>query len=422
MSRVAKARWLRGISVMLLVSMYVLGGTLFVLESSGTLTTEYLLGGSGGLILLVLIHLYIERVRHRWLLLALERTELANDSTFDMLYTNSPVAYVTLSHAGTLIDYNAAAVQLLETDFSDLGGRSFFSLCDPSFDYSILQEKIKAGLTINELEVPLQTVSGTTVWVLLSVYTLRERGELLLTLVNITEQKKIDTAKTEFVALATHQLRTPLAAIRYAADLLTKHVADGHTERNVAYLGKINRNIMRMLALINDFLNVSKLEMGTFATESTTVVVNDFLDEILEEFEGRLANQRIHLSRRGEPQSLTIHTDPRLLNIITSNIISNAVKYTPPDGALDVSYISDGTTVRFMITDTGIGIPEAEIPQLFRKFFRASNAQSQHTEGTGLGLYIVREAAKQLGGSIEVTSVEGQGTTFTVILPVHLVR
>jgi len=339
-----------------------------------------------------------------------------------MLYNNSPVAYVTLNQSGALVNYNAAAVQLLETNFSDLGGRSFFSLCDPEFDHSVLVEKIKAGLTINELEMPLRTVMGSTVWVLLSVFSLRERGELLLTLVNITEQKKIDTAKSEFVALATHQLRTPIAAIRYAADLLTKHIVDGQTERNATYLDKINRNVLRMLALINDFLHVSKLEMGTFATEASSITVNAFLDDILEEFEGRIANQHIAVTRRGEPATQTMSTDPRLLNIILSNIISNAVKYTPPEGALDVSYASNGQVIRFAITDTGIGIPEAEIPQLFRKFFRASNAQSQHTEGTGLGLYIVQEAAKQLGGSIEVASEEGKGTTFTVILPLQLIR
>ena len=416
------AKVLRTVSVGILFLMALVAGGLFLLATSGATSRWYWIAGIGVLVVLGLARLYIETRLHQGLIAALERAELADNSTFDMLYNNSPVAYVTLNQSGALVNYNAAAVQLLETNFSDLGGRSFFSLCDPEFNHSVLVEKIKAGLTINELEMPLRTVMGSTVWVLLSVFSLRERGELLLTLVNITEQKKIDTAKSEFVALATHQLRTPIAAIRYAADLLTKHIVDGQTERNATYLDKINRNVLRMLALINDFLHVSKLEMGTFATEASSITVNAFLDDILEEFEGRIANQHIAVTRRGEPATQTMSTDPRLLNIILSNIISNAVKYTPPEGSLDVSYASDGQVIRFAITDTGIGIPEAEIPQLFRKFFRASNAQSQHTEGTGLGLYIVQEAAKQLGGSIEVASEEGKGTTFTVILPLQLIR
>ena len=422
MMSLKNAKVLRTVSVGILFLMALVAGGLFLLATSGATSRWYWIAGIGALVVLGLARLYIETRLHQGLIAALERAELADNSTFDMLYNNSPVAYVTLNQSGALVNYNAAAVQLLETNFSDLGGRSFFSLCDPEFNHSVLVEKIKAGLTINELEMPLRTVMGSTVWVLLSVFSLRERGELLLTLVNITEQKKIDTAKSEFVALATHQLRTPIAAIRYAADLLTKHIVDGQTERNATYLDKINRNVLRMLALINDFLHVSKLEMGTFATEASSITVNAFLDDILEEFEGRIANQHIAVTRRGEPATQTMSTDPRLLNIILSNIISNAVKYTPPEGALDVSYASNGQVIRFAITDTGIGIPEAEIPQLFRKFFRASNAQSQHTEGTGLGLYIVQEAAKQLGGSIEVASEEGKGTTFTVILPLQLIR
>jgi len=422
MMSLKNAKVLRTVSVGILFLMALVAGGLFLLATSGATSRWYWIAGIGVLVVLGLARLYIETRLHQGLIAALERAELADNSTFDMLYNNSPVAYVTLNQSGALVNYNAAAVQLLETNFSDLGGRSFFSLCDPEFDHSVLVEKIKAELTINELEMPLRTVMGSTVWVLLSVFSLRERGELLLTLVNITEQKKIDTAKSEFVALATHQLRTPIAAIRYAADLLTKHIVDGQTERNATYLDKINRNVLRMLALINDFLHVSKLEMGTFATEASSITVNAFLDDILEEFEGRIANQHIAVTRRGEPATQTMSTDPRLLNIILSNIISNAVKYTPPEGSLDVSYASDGQVIRFAITDTGIGIPEAEIPQLFRKFFRASNAQSQHTEGTGLGLYIVQEAAKQLGGSIEVASEEGKGTTFTVILPLQLIR
>jgi len=422
MMSLKNAKVLRTVSVGILFLMALVAGGLFLLATSGATSRWYWIAGIGVLVVLGLARLYIETRLHQGLIAALERAELADNSTFDMLYNNSPVAYVTLNQSGALVNYNAAAVQLLETNFSDLGGRSFFSLCDPEFNHSVLVEKIKAGLTINELEMPLRTVMGSTVWVLLSVFSLRERGELLLTLVNITEQKKIDTAKSEFVALATHQLRTPIAAIRYAADLLTKHIVDGQTERNATYLDKINRNVLRMLALINDFLHVSKLEMGTFATEASSITVNAFLDDILEEFEGRIANQHIAVTRRGEPATQTMSTDPRLLNIILSNIISNAVKYTPPEGSLDVSYASDGQVIRFAITDTGIGIPEAEIPQLFRKFFRASNAQSQHTEGTGLGLYIVQEAAKQLGGSIEVASEEGKGTTFTVILPLQLIR
>lgn len=417
MTTATRVRLLRFLSYLLIFLLLAVAGAMAVAQAKSLLTEQYLFSGSGILIVLLLGWFFVQRTLDGWLLAALGRTELASDATFDLLYNNSPVAYVTLDNSATLVDYNPAAVRLLETTLTELKGQSFFSLCAPEYDSSILVQKIKAKLTINELELPLRTHSGTTIWVLLSVYALRERGEILVTLVNITDQKKVDTAKSEFVALATHQLRTPIAAIRYAVELLSKHLAEGAAERNVAYVDKINRNVARMLALINDFLNVSKLEMGTFATEATTVNLSEFMTDILDEFNDRINNQNKTVTRTDNPNNLTLRTDPRLLNIILSNVISNAVKYTPPSGQLEVSYTEAGNSVRFEIADSGIGIPSAEIPRLFSKFFRASNAQSLQSEGTGLGLYIVEQATKQLGGTIEVTSEVGVGTRFTITLP-----
>jgi PAS domain S-box-containing protein len=417
MTTATKVRILRLVNYFVIFLLLAITGALAVATSQSLLTREYLFGGSGLLIILILIWFFIQRTLDNWLIAALNRSELGNDGTFDLLYSNSPVAYLTLDNSSTLIDYNAAAVRLLETTIPELKGKPFLSLCAPDYDYSILAGKIKNKLTINELELPLRTFTGSTVWVLLSVYALRQRGETLVTLVNITEQKKVDTAKSEFVALATHQLRTPIAAIRYAAELLTKHLNEGAAERNVAYVAKINRNVTRMLALINDFLNVSKLEMGTFATEVTTVNLTDFVTDMLDEFNDRINNQNISVARSDSPENLTIKTDPRLLNIIVSNIVSNAVKYTPHSGQVSLSFTEAGNKVRFEISDSGIGIPSNEIPQLFKKFFRASNATAQQAEGTGLGLYIVKQATEQLGGTLEVTSEVNVGTKFTVVLP-----
>lgn len=417
MTTATRVRLLRFFNYLFIFLLLVGAGTLVFLNAHSPLSEMYLYGGIGLLVLLVIGWFFIQNALDQWLLTALNRTVYASDATFDLLYTNSPVAYITLDDACTLVDYNPAAVRLLETTLTALKGQSFFSFCAPEYDSSILIGKIKAKITINELELPLRTATGNAVWVLLTVYALHDRGENLLTLVNITEQKKIDTAKSEFLALATHQLRTPIAAIRYAVELLGKHLAEGQTERNEAYVAKMSRNVTRMLALINDFLNVSKLEMGTFATEVTTVNLSDFVTDMLDEFNDRINNQNIAVARTDTPENLTIKTDPRLLNIIVSNIVSNAVKYTPHSGQLTISFTQAGDKVLFEIADSGIGIPSSEIPQLFKKFFRASNATSHQAEGTGLGLYIVEQATRQLGGTIEVHSQENVGTKFTVTLP-----
>jgi len=130
-----------------------------------------------------------------------------------------------------------------------------------------LRSKIEAGITINDQEMPMNTVDDKLIWVMVSVVPYRNIGESLVSLVDVTDQKNVDTAKSEFVALATHQLRTPIAAIRWNAELLGKSFKGSETESQARYLDKVNRNVLRMIALINDFLSVSKLENGNIRSQ-----------------------------------------------------------------------------------------------------------------------------------------------------------
>ena len=347
----------------------------------------------------------------------LKQTEQESDALFAMLYQNSPVAYITLNNAGTIINYNSTTLQLTNTKTNLLMQQPFTSLFGTDFNASLVLSKIQTGLTINKLEAPLYSKSGARIWVLLSAYTLPHRNEHIVTMLDITEQKRVDNAKSEFVALATHQLRTPVAAIRFATELLTKHIDEAASERNHNYLTKIDRNVRRMLALINDFLNVSKLEMGTFATAAETITIKTFIDDILDAFTEKVTNKQLTIDRQDNLPEQELTTDPRLLNIVVNNLISNAIKYTPAEGTITIASKVANNTMQIVIQDSGIGIPSAELDQLFNKFFRASNARAEQTEGTGLGLYIIQQAVEQLGGSIDVQSEENHGTTFTVTVP-----
>jgi len=176
--------------------------------------------------------------------------------------------------------------------------------------------------------------------------------------------------------------------------------------------------VLRMIALINDFLSVSKLEMGTYATNEEETILSDFITAILDEFSGKIAEKQIVVNRNSASDSVTIMTDYRLLHIIVSNLVSNAVKYLRQNGTLLISYDIQGREMVLTVKDDGIGIPKSEIEHLFTKFYRASNAQSHQTEGTGLGLYIVKQSVEQLGGTITVESNIDAGATFTVKLPI----
>ncbi|MEY3783831.1 MAG: hypothetical protein RLZZ230_153 [Candidatus Parcubacteria bacterium] len=410
-------RWLERLLLLFLI---IWVGIISVLYGQSLLDNYEIIAGGGVAVIVLILLLFIQQTLSEWLSVTLTQVDFSQDSAFTTLYDRSPVAYLTVDVGGKVIDYNPAAVKLLHTQVDTIQGLDFFVLIqsDEKTDASVLAGKIAAGITINDLEVPLENAVGEIVWVMMSVFIYHNATQRVISLVDITDQKHIDTAKSEFVALATHQLRTPIAAIRWNVELLRKNLLDVITPDRDRYLTKVERNILRMIDLINDFLSVSKLEMGTYATKVANVELSAFCTKILDEFTEKITEKNIQVTRTDITAPFNFKTDVGLLNIIVSNLISNAVKYLTPNGTLTLSYLQRGNVLEIIIADTGIGIPENEIDKLFIKFYRASNAQSHQAEGTGLGLYIVKQSAELLGGSIAVETAENKGAKFIVRLPV----
>jgi PAS domain S-box-containing protein len=335
------------------------------------------------------------------------------------IYNQSPVPYVTLDRKGRITTCNQSAARLLQTEVEMLVDTTLIDLFgheDP-VHLSVILGKLEAGVAIVDSELELTTYMQEKRYISLSVFTSQAFDQRLVAMVDMTHHKLVDTAKSEFVALATHQLRTPIAAIRWNVELLERTFKGTPEEKQANYLEKINRNVSRMLALINDFLNVSKLETGTFSTEPAPLSVREYLGTIVDEYQQAITEKQINLEQSYTPEILSITTDARLFHIITSNLLSNAVKYVKEGATIRFGYRVEGNEMVFVVADTGIGIPAEQLPQLFTKFFRASNAMTHRAEGTGLGLYIVRESVLKLGGTIDVQSIENQGTTFTIKLP-----
>lgn len=394
------------------------GGFVWLQTQSFPTYLEYI---SLAMIVVLLFTLGVfQRRADSWLTATAMQSSFAANDEFNTLYQSSPVAYITIDSKGRVLEFNPAAIRLLHGESDTMAEENFFDRIQPDFDFSIILGKIKSGLTVNEQEVPLCTFQNQHIWTKLSVHSRPFEEKRMLSLIDITEQKAVDTAKSEFVALATHQLRTPIAAIRWNVELLEKKMAESVTEDQSRYLIKINRNVQRMVSLINDFLSVSKLEMGTFASSQEAVNLSEFFDSIVDEFTEKITEKSITLNRVDNPPQLQVMIDSRLLHIIVSNLLSNASKYSNLNGQLDFSYTLEGNMLRIVVKDDGIGIPTKEIERLFSKFFRATNAQTHQTQGTGLGLYVVKQSAEKLGGSIEVSSQEDEGAQFTVTLPVSV--
>jgi PAS domain S-box-containing protein len=408
--------------VTLLLILIWTGGLSAWYVTSG-LDKNELIAGGGILAMMLAVRWFIQRNIDERCVIAFSQSNYAHDDAFAALFERSPVAYLIIDTKGVILETNAAAIKLLRTETEIITRTNFFSRIDAAegIDPSMLQGKVRAGITVYDVEVPIMTFTGEQIWVILSTFSYRSGKQRLLAMVDVTEQKHIDTAKSEFVALATHQLRTPIAAIRWNVELLRKNLADTATEEQVRYISKVERNVHRMINLINDFLSVSKLEMGTYASTEENLDLSDFFASIIDEYTGKITEKQIQLNQEELPPHVIIKTDTRLFHIIVSNLVSNAVKYLNVQGTLELSYQLHGQTLTVVVADDGIGVPEGEVGKLFTKFYRASNAQSHQTEGTGLGLYIVKQSVDLLDGQIEVESKEDQGARFSIVLPVKVV-
>lgn len=336
------------------------------------------------------------------------------------LFEHSPVPYLRVSPAGKIREANLAAIRLFQSNVNEIVTLQFFShvVIPTEEDLSMLHGKLRSGVSVTDIEAQIQTVANEWRWVRLSIYTPGINAtEHLVTLVDITQQKKIDQAKSEFVALAAHQLRTPVVAIRWNLELLSGNPVLATDNSATTHVRKAARNAARMLSLIGDFLSVSKLETGTFEAEPGRFDFSAYLADVVDEFAGVIRQQKVTLSLEKPTEPAIINADRRLLHIVTSNLISNAIKYTPATGKITVAYQVSGSTVILRVRDTGIGIPAEDQTHLFSKFFRASNARTHQAEGTGLGLYIVKQSLEKMGGTIHVQSAVGEGTEFTASFP-----
>ncbi len=244
---------------------------------------------------------------------------------------------------------------------------------------------------------------------------------------DITEEIEIDRVKTEFVSLVSHQLRTPLTSISWFATLLKE---EDLSDTQQDFLDEIEHANKRMIDLINALLNISRLELGTFAITPEDFQVPSLLDEILTEFECQIEDKKLQLNVSiSDKLPDTFHGDPMLVGIIFQNVISNAIKYTTPKGSVDIKLnvkkrgakVAGKTVPResfiLKVSDSGIGIPQSQQDDIFKKLFRADNVKKIDTNGTGLGLYFVRQILLQIDGDIWFSSRENNGTTFYVMIP-----
>lgn len=234
---------------------------------------------------------------------------------------------------------------------------------------------------------------------------------------DMTEERRIDRAKTEFVSLASHQLRTPLSAINWFSEMLLNGDAGKLNKEQKRYLAEVYRGNKRMVSLVNALLNVSRIEMGTLAVEPEPTSLTELSDSVLRELEQQILKKKLEVTKNYQKGLPLIKLNPKLIRIVFQNLLSNAVKYTPRQGKIKVVLKKVKDKIKIIIRDTGWGIPKREQNKIFTKLFRADNVKEKISDGTGLGLYIVKAIVKESKGKVWFKSAKNKGTTFFVELP-----
>jgi signal transduction histidine kinase len=238
-------------------------------------------------------------------------------------------------------------------------------------------------------------------------------GSVLLVVRDVTEAKRLESVRRDFVANASHELKTPAASIQAAGETIRSAARDDPSVIP-RFAEQLEREAFRLSRIVSDLLDLSRLETGAELDEE--VGLDQVVREERDRYEEAAREGGLTLSIGLGPVA-PVRGSARDLSLLVRNLVDNAIRYTKPGGRVDVTLSGQGDEVVLSVADTGVGIPTRELPRIFERFYRVDRARSRETGGTGLGLSIVKHVIENHGGTVSVTSELGRGTCFEVRLP-----
>jgi PAS domain S-box-containing protein len=285
------------------------------------------------------------------------------------------------------------------------------------------REEISPGkdggqMVILTSKVPLRNDAGTVIGILGIIIDITERKQLEVDLKAAKEAaEQAARAKSEFITKISHELRTPLTLILGPVKEALQSAAHPPSTRQL--LERVQRNGLRLYTLVNDVLDFAKAEAGRTPVRREAVDAVETVRAIVEEMQPLAHSRALSLQFSTSVESLRAALDPRLFERVVLNLLANALKFTPAGGWVRVSLSSGQGNLRVAVSDNGIGIPREAQARLFQRFSQIDNSATRQHEGTGLGLALVKQFTELMGGSVEVESAEGRGSTFSVLLPLR---
>ena len=241
----------------------------------------------------------------------------------------------------------------------------------------------------------------------------------VMVLHDTTELRRLERLRQDFVANVSHELKTPLANIKSSVEVLMDGAVEDPAARGM-FLEQIAEQADRQQALIEDLLSLARIESSEQRMEYESVAVEDAVHACIDRQRTRAEAKGLTVNGvalAGSPANLGVWTDEQALSQILDNLVDNAVKYTPQNGRVTVRWKAEADTVQIEVEDSGVGIPERDLPRVFERFYRVDKARSRDMGGTGLGLAIVKHLIVTMKGQVSVKSEVNKGTTFTIVLP-----
>jgi PAS domain S-box-containing protein len=344
------------------------------------------------------------------------------ESRYHDIVEHSPQGIYQTTPAGQGLTVNAACARILgyatpeDLLASGLSAQSLY--VDPGKRDDFTKELAAHG-TVVGFEARMRRKDGSIIWVSNTARIVRDdTGEVRCFegfLEDITLRKEAEQMKTDFVSFATHQLRTPLAGIKWMLELVEPLDL---TSESASFVADARASADRLIALVNDLLEVSRLEGGRVAVRPVPLDLSTATAKVLAELQPLIKAKQLRVAVAYAENLPPAFMDTTLASEVIMNLLSNAVRYTPDGGSIVVEAHINGGMVEWSVRDSGIGIPLAAQRRLFEKFFRADNASVHHTEGTGLGLYIAKLIVERSGGCLTFESIEARGSTFRFTVPV----
>ena len=319
-----------------------------------------------------------------------------------------------------IIFANKIIERFLNISINDIIGKGLQECFDGDSIKDLLNsyEEIKQNLTVKSMEIQLDNNDNAELFKasLFSIVDDRENiRNMCLIIRNITQQKMAEQARSEFVSTVSHELKTPLTTIKSYIELLTNRLVEDK-EVQYEFYNTINDETDRMVRLINNILNLSKIEMGNMQLKPTRVRMRQLLSDSFQALEPQALAKHIAFDLRLPEKLSSLEGDKDLLGTVVVNLLGNALKYTPEQGEVVLLAEENEEAIFIHVRDTGIGIEETDLPHVFERFFRGQNG-ARTQAGSGLGLALAQQITQLHGGSLKVTSQVNQGSQFTITLP-----